>query len=58
MSVATLLWPIGSRHQENLRAIPSQLPLIGVDTQTFVMNRPRFGFGCCAATVLRAFDEG
>ena len=57
MSVVTLLWPTGSRHEENLRAIPGQLPLITVDTQTFVMNRPHLDFNCCAASGLHAVDE-
>ena len=57
MSVVTLLWPTGSRHEENLRAITGQLLLMAVDTQTFVMNRFRLGFRRCAASGLRAIDE-
>jgi len=57
MSVVTLLWPTGSRHEENLRAIPGQLPLMAVNTQTFVMNRFHLGFRRCAASGLHAVDE-
>lgn len=56
-SVVTLRWPTGSRHEENLKVIRGRLRPITVDTQTFVMNRLRFGFRRCAASVLRAVDE-
>ena len=47
-----MLWPTGSRHEENLRAIPGLLLLMAVDTQTFVMNRFHLGFRRCAACLV------